>query len=198
MSIPFDSLIQSYIDQQVGIATDFLPSALADGLAANIRRLHASDTLQSAGTGNNAEALQDKNIRGDSIHWLDASHHDAMEDQFFLHMDAFISYLNESCYAGITGYEFHYTLYGKGSFYTRHVDQFRNDRKRKFSMIIYLNKDWKEGDGGELCIYSKGSTRRIAPENGTSVFFASNETEHEVLVTNQPRLSITGWLLGAG
>jgi SM-20-related protein len=47
--------------------------------------------------------------------------------------------MNETCYAGITGYEFHYAFYEEGSFYKRHVDQFQNNQGREFSMITYLN-----------------------------------------------------------
>ncbi len=61
-------------------------------------------------------------------------------------------------------------------------------------MIMYLNAQWELKDGGELCIYHTDHTQTIAPLNGTCVFFKSSELEHEVLITNKPRLSITGWL----
>ena len=110
-------------------------------------------------------------------------------------MDDFVQYLNETCYTGITSYEFHYAMYEKGSFYKRHLDRFRNDDRRLFSMITYLNADWQEGDGGELSIFhDDGQTQNISPTNGKSVFFKSDELEHEVLKTIVPRMSITGWL----
>jgi SM-20-related protein len=65
-------------------------------------------------------------------------------------------------------------------------------------MIIYLNADWQEGDGGELCIHHSDSFQSIAPVNRKSVFFLSGELEHEVLVTHEPRMSITGWLKVGG
>jgi SM-20-related protein len=61
-------------------------------------------------------------------------------------------------------------------------------------MIMYLNTDWKESDGGELCIHHSDHMQTISPVNGKCVFFKSSEMEHEVRVTQQPRLSITGWL----
>jgi SM-20-related protein len=109
-------------------------------------------------------------------------------------IDKFILHLNQTCYTGLTGYEFYYTLYPQGSFYKRHLDQFKSNDNRKYSMIIYLNKEWGAADGGELCIYHLTGAQYIAPEEGTSVFFKSNELEHEVLLTNKPRMSITGWL----
>ena len=102
--------------------------------------------------------------------------------------------MNNTCYTGITGYEFHYTLYPEGSFYKKHLDQFRNNNSRKYSMIMYLNADWEAADGGELCITQHDHLQMISPQNGKAVFFKSNEMEHEVLITNKPRMSITGWL----
>jgi SM-20-related protein len=92
------------------------------------------------------------------------------------------------------GYEFHYALYEKDSFYKKHLDQFQNNKSRAFTMIMYLNVDWQEKDGGELCIYHDDTVQRISPMNGKCVFFKSSELVHEVLLTHKPRLSITGWL----
>ena len=109
-------------------------------------------------------------------------------------MDAFILYLNTTCYTSITSYEFHYTMYEKGDFFKKHLDQFKNNDSRKFSFIIYLNQNWIAADGGELLIHHQHSEQHISPQNGKSVFFKSNELPHEVLITNKSRMSITGWL----
>jgi SM-20-related protein len=85
-------------------------------------------------------------------------------------------------------------MYEKGSFYKKHLDQFQNSKTRAFSMIMYLNVDWIAADGGELCIYHDDFLQTISPQNGKCVFFKSSDLPHEVLVTNAPRLSITGWL----
>ena len=133
-------------------------------------------------------------MRSDVIYWLDRKHNTTHENDFFDLVDAFVSHLNNTCYTGITGYEFHYALYEKGTFYKKHLDQFRNNDSRKYSMIMYLNDSWKEGDGGELNIHHTDSVQSISPVNGKSVFFKSNELVHEVLMANKPRMSITGWL----
>lgn len=190
----FDCLINSYITNKVGIAENFLNSVLADHLKANLHSLYLEQQLLAAGIGNNDLLVRDQSIRSDKIYWLDPSHQDLHENHFFELIDRFVRYLNETCYTGITGYEFHYALYEKGSFYKKHLDQFRNNSSRAFSMIMYLNADWQQQDGGELCIHHSDHLQTIAPLNGTCVFFKSSELEHEVLVTHQPRLSITGWL----
>ncbi len=193
MSTTFEVLINSFIADKVGIADGFLSKTLAANLKSNLQQLYSNNQLTAAGTGN-LQVDHDKKFRGDVIHWLGRENENEHENAFFDLMDRFIAYLNETCYTGINGYEFHYTLYPVGSFYKRHLDQFRNNDSRKYSMIMYLNDDWQLQDGGELCIYHSSSLQNIAPENGKSVFFKSSELEHEVLVTNKPRMSITGWL----
>jgi SM-20-related protein len=190
----FDCLIDSFIDNKVGLADGFLTLPLAAGMKANLLALYAEKQLQSAGIGNDSVQNHDNLVRNDKIYWLDRSHDNAFEINFFILMDSFVSHLNRTCYTGITGYEFHYTLYEKGSFYKKHLDQFRNDKSRAFSMIMYLNVDWEAKDGGELCVYHTDSLQTISPQNGKCVFFKSSEMPHEVLMTNVPRLSITGWL----
>lgn len=190
----FNCLIDSFVADKVGISQNFLNLPLAADLKANLQALYAENQFRSAGIGNETLARQDKLIRSDKIYWLDPSHPNPAEIRFFVWMDLFVLHLNQTCYTGITGYEFHYTYYESGSFYKKHLDQFRNNKSRAFSMIMYLNTGWQQKDGGELCIYLPDHIQTIAPQNGTCVFFKSSELEHEVLLTHEPRLSITGWL----
>lgn len=177
-----------------GISGSFLNEGLALRLAVNLKNLFTGGLLNPAGTGNETLAVFNRAVRGDQIYWLDRGHNDTTENDFFDLMDSFVAYLNETCYTGITGYEFHYTLYETGAFYKKHLDQFKSNGSRQYSMVMYLNPGWIAADGGELCIYPNSIAQLIAPINGTSVFFKSNELEHEVLITHKPRMSITGWL----
>jgi len=190
----FNTLIDSFIDDKVGVTENFLSEALAAHLKENLKTLYQEKMMQSAGTGNDTLVVHNKLVRSDMIYWLDRSHNNIYENQFFDLMDSFVSYLNSTCYTGITGYEFHYALYEEGSFYKKHIDQFGNNTSRQYSMIMYLNTNWMENDGGELCIYHLDSIQNITPVNGKSVFFKSSELAHEVMLTNKPRMSITGWL----
>lgn len=192
----FNTIINSFIQNKIGIAEDFLSESLSSNLRDNLTKLYSGSQLKSAGTGEiNTVSYNDK-FRGDVIYWLDRNNRNIYEDMFFDLMDLFVKYLNDTCYTGITNYEFHYTLYDTGTYYKKHIDQFRNNDSRKYSMIMYLNSNWVENDGGELCIHHVNRQQRISPNCGKSVFFQSNELEHEVLVTNKPRMSITGWLKG--
>ncbi len=194
MESSFDVLIDSFIADQVGIVNQFLTTELANHLKDNLLLLQSNQQLFKAGIGTKAIVDKTKIVRGDKIFWLDRAHNDPYENAFFDLMDAFIIYLNATCYAGIKSYEFHYTLYEIGTFYKQHIDQFQNNDHRKYSMIFYLNENWIKADGGELCIHQLNNIKSISPNNGKSVFFKSNELLHEVLKTNKQRLSITGWL----
>lgn len=190
----FETIINSFLENKVGLMDDFLNEDLSSHLIENLLLLLQEKQLKAAGIGNNSKLLNDKLIRGDVIYWLDRKHENIHENRFLDLIDEFVKYLNRTCYSGITGYEFHYALYEKGSFYKRHLDQFRDNQNRAFSMVMYLNNNWKTADGGELCIYHHDHSQIISPMNGKCVFFKSSELEHEVLLSHKARMSITGWL----
>jgi len=190
----FEILIESFIKDNVGIDNHFISDELSQHLKQNLLQLMNQNKLKEAGTGNNLLVSHDKTVRSDLIYWLDRSHDNEYENDFFDQIDDFIKYLNRSCFAGINGYEFHYSLYEIGSFYQKHLDQFNNNPSRKYSMISYLNDDWHESDGGQLMIYQNYNNKKVNPTQGKTVFFKSNELQHEVLVTQKQRMSITGWL----
>lgn len=190
----FDSLLDNYIENNVGVIPNFLSNELVLLLSSKLIEHQKLLHLNTGRIGNDVSILKNILIRSDKILWLDPTKADSTEMKFFSIMDAFILHLNKTCYTGITGYEFHYTLYEKGDFYKKHIDQFKNNSDRAFSMIFYLNLDWKIEDGGELRIHHLDRIQNISPTNGKCVFFKSNLIAHEVLIANAPRLSITGWL----
>lgn len=190
----FEELISSFMENHIGISPHFLSQVLVDELRQSLLLLNAEKLLLAAGVGNAHKLLHDVRVRSDVIYWLDKAHHNAAENAFFSHIEAFIRYLNMTCFTGITECEFHYSVYEKGSFYTKHLDQFKNDSRRTYSMICYLNDHWQSHDGGELLVYQPGNNFKIAPIQGKAVLFKSNELYHEVLLTQQTRLSVTGWL----
>ncbi len=194
MENSFEDLIATYIENKVGISEHFLSTNLANNLKQNLIALNQKSLLMEAGIGNSEKLTYDGAIRSDSIYWLDKKNNNVFENEFFAQIEAFIMYLNQSCYAGITGYEFHYSLYESGDFYLKHLDQFKNNPSRKYSMISYLNSNWQETDGGELLIHQVNNNQKITPTQGKTVFFKSDELVHEVLVTQNTRMSIKGWL----
>ena len=154
---------------------------------------YENDRFHFAGIGNKENLQVVEKIRNDFIFWLDSSRANDCENQFLFKIGEFVQHLNRTCFAGIRSYEFQYAVYEAGSYYKKHIDQFKNDDRRQFSMVFYLSECWKEGDGGELLIYSGDAVTEVQPIPGRVVFFKS-ELPHEVLPTNIMRLSLTGWM----
>jgi SM-20-related protein len=198
MQSNYDTLIDSYLSDKVGVTSYFLDKKLCKNLNSDLHEKYKNKEFHKAGIGAKTNEQQNNAFRSDEIYWLDRKHENANENLFLDKMDDFILYLNRTCFTGITHCEFHYALYDIGSAYGLHKDQFQNNSDRAFSMIHYLNPDWKENDGGELSIQHDDYTQLITPTNGKSVFFNSSELPHEVLKTNQQRCSITGWLKTGG
>jgi len=194
LSNKMEALINSYLSENVGLSNFFLSKELANQLRNHLMELHHQNQFKLAGVGNNKKLVQRIDLRNDVIYWLDKGHNHPVENRFIAEIDRWVKFLNSTCYAGITGYEFHYAYYATGSFYKRHLDQFVDNQSRAFSMIIYLNPDWVIGDGGELCIYQNDLPQLVTPEFRKCIFFKSNQLEHEVILSQKPRLSITGWL----
>jgi SM-20-related protein len=192
----FEVLISSFLETKIGLSNHFLQNELANKLKTNLLELFDNKKFAKAGTGNAEFISQDTSVRSDSIFWLDRKHDNKSENEFLDLIDEFVRYLNMTCFTGITSYEFHYSMYEKGAFYKKHVDQFQNNSDRKYSMISYLNDNWSEQDGGQLLVHQLGNNQQINPTQGKTIFFKSNELEHEVLVTNKRRMSVTGWLKG--
>lgn len=99
-----------------------------------------------------------------------------------------------------------YAYYPEGGFYRRHVDAVPNSASilRSYSLLLYLNKDWKESDGGHLRIHldsggdflptdEEPNYVDIEPRGGTLVLFKSDKIPHEVLDTNSERMAVVGW-----
>lgn len=190
----FDFLIDDYILNKVGIDTNFLSSTLTQGLSNNILDLMDKGMMSPARIGQNETQQKSTDIRSDMICWMDKSHNNIYEQEFLSLMEDLIVYLNETCYAGINDYEFHYALYEEGAAYRRHKDRFKNDSNRQFSVINYLNPTWDKADGGLLLLYKDDGVQTVLPIAQTTVFFKCDEMEHEVTLSKKPRMSITGWL----
>ena len=198
MTDSFDAIIDSMADSGYGIMDDFLSASEVAALATQLRKRQAEGQFRAAGIGQ-GQVVVETQIRGDAILWLDEHDRTIDEAVFLNRIDAFRQYVNQTCYLNLRESEFHYALYPPGTFYKRHLDQFRADARRKLSLICYLNTDWQPSNGGQLAIYlpTVGGPERtvtIEPMGGRLVCFESGRLEHEVVPANRERLSLTGWL----
>jgi len=198
MESQFETVIDGILTAGYGITDHFLATDEVNALANRLHERRAAGTFTSAGIGNQQKIVEQQ-IRGDEILWLDEAASTPEEAAFLERIGQFVDYVNQTCYLGLRDYEFHYALYPPGTFYKRHLDQFRSDSRRKISIIFYLNADWKENDGGQLALYLPNEGRNeqtvtVEPVGGRLVCFESGRLEHEVLPATRERLSVTGWL----
>lgn len=192
----FELLIQGLIDDEYACCNDFLSPHTMTGLLANMSALNASGSMLQAGIGNKADLQKNKLIRSDKVKWIEEASKNEFEDIYLKKIWRFIAHLNTTCFTSIKTFESHYANFEQGSFYKRHLDQFKNEKGRKYSIVLYLNEDWKDEDEGMLTLYPlSGKQINIAPTEGRMVFFRSDEMEHEVHPSfTRERKSIAGWL----
>lgn len=155
----------------------------------------ASSDFKKAGIGNKQSLQIQEGIRGDYIKWLDKSESPEAVRVYLRRLQELVQYLNQALFLSLKDFEVHMTVYPTGSFYKRHLDQFKKDDHRKLSVILYLNQNWKEEEGGQLRMYLSDQTKDFLPKAGRLVIFRSDEIEHEVLPATRERRSITGWML---
>ena len=171
---------------------DGLFDDLAIALADEARALHRHGALQAARIGRGASAGGNPAIRGDSTLWLDDPA--CVAGPLLLQrLHGLAEGLRPALRLPVRTVEAHYARYPAGAAYARHRDRFRESGSRLVSWVGYLNRDWREEDGGQLRIhFEDGSSRDVLPAFATSVCFLS-ELEHEVLPAGRERYSIAAW-----
>jgi len=149
--------------------------------------------FKRAGISGAGDLHLDKQRRRDKILWLDED--SLAQSEFLAFSEGLREYLNRSLYLGLTYYEAHFAIYEKGDFYEKHLDAFKNSKNRVVTTVYYLNENFKESDGGELCIYDENEKliTRVVPDANTLVVFMSEKFPHEVLPAIKKRYSIAGW-----
>ncbi len=176
------------------VIDDFITSGLYEQIFSFFQQRLDEDDLAKAGIGALGDHTIDKKIRGDYVYWLDEKR-DTELNAFYEQLHEMVQQIKRLCFLGISDVECHLAYYPTGTFYKRHVDQFKERSNRIISFVLYLNTDWRVGDGGELVIYKENEQIKIEPLKSRLILFKSAEVEHEVLVTNAERYSLTGWML---
>ncbi|MGZ4042202.1 MAG: 2OG-Fe(II) oxygenase [Bacteroidia bacterium] len=184
-------LIESVYDKGYAVREDFFDIKESQELLSSLQK--SETQMKNAGIGKEKDYTHVKEIRSDKIRWLDKGENASIDKLFFDTMEYIKLALNRKCFLGLNTVEFHFAKYEPGTFYKRHKDIFNSDDARKMSLIVYLNPNWKEGDGGELKIYDEENEITVQPKAGTLVLFESH-IEHEVMMSYSNRYSITGWL----
>lgn len=197
-TIDWDYHFDQLAENDFTIVDNFLPQEVY----ANIKSLFIDaieeEQLTQAGIGTLSKYQIRENIRGDEIMWLNRNDCNEEIATFFSFIETFIPTVNRSLFTAIKDYEFHLAHYPAGGFYKKHLDQFKERNNRILSVIVYMNDNWQEGDGGELKIYKSedpSDFELVAPIGNRLAIFRSDSVWHEVLTANKSRKSLTGWLL---
>ncbi|KAN0036197.1 hypothetical protein ACTA71_005501 [Dictyostelium dimigraforme] len=179
--------------------------------------------LIEAGMNKGTDRWKDKSIRGDYIQWIHRDSNSRVQDKDLSSTIPNINYLLDRL--DLIKMEFdkvvpnfnsiktqtQLAVYLNGGRYIKHRDSFYSSESstisRRITMIYYVNKDWKKGDGGELRLYTNNTNNinqkdskqdqyiDIEPITDRLLIFLSPFLEHEVLQCNfEPRIAITTWI----
>lgn len=185
------------------VRESFLSREEVEALAADCRRLWEEGEFRRAGVGHGSSLQVRTEVRSDYVLWLSDEVTSPRLEKYLARVEALRQALNRRLYLGLFDFEAHLTVYPAGAFYAKHLDRFRSVAYRTVSVILYLNRDWREEEGGTLRIFldsedgdgsEAGPTVDVAPRGGTLVAFLSDRFYHEVLPATRERLSVTGWL----
>lgn len=190
-----NKLADQIAENGFAVIDDFLSNEEIDSVLALQGFKNGLLQFKKAGIGKNQDKQINEAIRGDYIQWIDPNNAEPPLLTYLGRLKQVIAFVNQSLFLSLKDCEVHQTIYPIGSFYKRHLDQFKKDDHRKLSVICYLNKDWKEADGGQLRMFIGHESKDVLPVAGRLVCFRSDLLEHEVLPATRERLSLTGWLI---
>jgi SM-20-related protein len=190
------------------IIENFLPENLQEALRQDVLSLRQKSKFNIAKIGQDATNALNTEIRVAETCFLGPSKlrdmPDASRSQLYDVLDQLRQDLPQPLDSNLS--EFLYAYYPKGGFYRRHLDAIPGSAStlREFSFLMYLNKDWKEENGGRLRLHmdsggdwlpegEEANFQDVDPCGGTLVLFESDKLPHEVLDTQAERVAIVGW-----
>jgi SM-20-related protein len=191
-----DRVLEQLRADGISVSDDFLPPPDIRALAECAALRRSRGEFLEARIGADRSLQRRAGVRGDLTCWLAGALLPA-ETQVLGALERLRVGLNEGAYLGLLDLEIHYAWYPPGAAYARHVDRPQGRSARRVSLALYLNEARSPADGGALRIRGDdGRFRDIEPVGGRLAVFLSDSREHEVLVTQVPRLSLTGWFRG--
>lgn len=209
------------------VIKDFIPSSLVQALRGDVDSLRSSNKFKIAKIGQDSTNNLNTNIRVAETCFLGGGKLEDMKNEareiMYNVLDKLRLDLSANPIFDVTNpsngelikaapaldkslSELLYAYYPKGGFYRRHTDAVQNSASvlRSYSLLLYLNSEWKESDGGCLRIHldsggdflPEGEAPNyvdVQPVGGTLVLFKSDQIPHEVLDTNSERTAVVGW-----
>mmetsp|Transcript_42892 Transcript_42892/g.100657 ORF Transcript_42892/g.100657 Transcript_42892/m.100657 type:complete len:837 (-) Transcript_42892:98-2608(-) len=152
---------------------------------------HRGDMLRWVGYGGTTPAEQGTHLLADSIETLVGGMRDCSEAGSLVGKELstlqFRSEMMLTCYPG-----------SSRARYFRHSDN-SSGNGRLVTAILYLNKGWQQGDGGELRLFNPGAQNmKVKHEvqpiwNRLLLFWSTDRCPHEVLSACKDRYAATVW-----
>jgi len=154
------SIIEDISQQGYAVIEQFINPQEITSLRAQAKILHSAGEMHKAKTG--ISKLENSTLRGDFIHWIEASDASEAEMVYLNAMTELQHAINQAFFLGLFELESHFAIYPPGAGYQKHLDQFIGKEERKVSCILYLNENWRSEDGGHLRVYlDKKDERRF-------------------------------------
>lgn len=189
----FERIARDIEDKGYSINPAALPVALTGELFEHLAYMN-TEKFGQAGIGRDLGHMQNSFVRKDEICWITG---ESQAGRSWLSWATDLQlFLNRRLFLGLFSFESHFAHYAPGDYYKRHFDAFKGDANRVLSLVVYLNPNWANDDGGELVLYHDIHDQEgvsITPVSGTVVVFLSEDFPHEVLTSNRDRYSIAGW-----
>ena len=187
----------SLADQGWCVTPDFLAPRLIGELIGEAERIWNAGGFRHAGVGRDSDLHINPEVRTDHVRWLVPQAGSDAQRLYLQALEELRQAINRELYLGLFEFEGHLAIYTPGSYYRKHLDQFRGIGLRTVTCILYLNRDWVAEDGGQLRLYTDPDEpsryEEILPLGGQLVTFLSARFLHEVLPARRQRISITGW-----
>lgn len=195
MTPDFTEIVNDLAQHGYSVSDGVIPNAEVAELADVARTRKAEGQLSQARTGKTK--TENDSLRGDSIGWLSEQAPEQPVADCLAGFEALRLVLNEQLFLNVHEIESHFAIYPPEAVYQKHLDQFATgEQARRLSLVLYLNADWLDEDGGALRLHLDESTSAsldITPIGGRLVLFDSSRFWHEVLPSRRERVSIAGW-----
>ena len=143
---PFDNIATDLRLKGWGLVCDFLPPQVIAQLRDDLINHWHEGGFREAAVGRQGERQVDKGIRSDEIMWLAPESATPTQHIYWQSIETLRATLNRQLYLGLNSFEAHMSLYQTGSYYRRHLDQFRGIGLREVTAILYLNENWQGHD----------------------------------------------------
>lgn len=193
-----EALVERLAQRGWAVWDDFLPEGQWRALREESRAAWDGGNFRRAGVGRGANLTVREDLRRDHVLWLREGEMTPMQEGWLERLEQLRRTLNERLFLGLFEYEGHFAVYPPGAFYKAHLDRHQQTQDRVVTVILYLNEEWVEADGGALRLWTtpgarEGPEERIVPLGNRLVCFLSGDYWHEVLPARRERMSITGW-----